>query len=90
VLRLGFLLALLAGGVAGIGATQRSLAALQEERELTVRIRDDGSGFDVAAASAAAGRLGLRTMRDRVRAVGGELDIWSSPDAGTEVVVVMR
>jgi hypothetical protein len=63
VLRLGFLLALLAGGVAGIGATQRSLAALQEERELTVRIRDDGSGFDVAAASAAPGRLGLRTMR---------------------------
>jgi signal transduction histidine kinase len=43
---------------------------------------DDGGGFD--AASAGDG-LGLVSMRDRIGAVGGELEVVSSPGRGTAV-----
>jgi signal transduction histidine kinase len=46
-----------------------------------VEVADDGSGFDPAAA----GRLGLASMRDRARAVGGMLDVRSVPGGGTTV-----
>jgi signal transduction histidine kinase len=45
-------------------------------------IADDGVGMD---ASAAADCLGLVSMRDRVGAVGGELEISSAPGRGTIV-----
>jgi len=49
---------------------------------LTVRVCDDGDGFD-----AAEGRgTGLANLRDRVAAVGGALQIDSSPGAGTTVL----
>ncbi len=46
-------------------------------------VRDDGLGFDPAAARGS-GRLGLDGMAERARLVGGELDLRSSPGAGTE------
>jgi signal transduction histidine kinase len=46
-------------------------------------IRDDGSGF-VFRDHAPAG-LGLRTMRHRAQAIGGIIDIQSSPPQGTEI-----
>jgi signal transduction histidine kinase len=49
-------------------------------------VSDDGQGFDVDAA-AELGRLGLRSMAERVRQVGGELTIDSSPGSGTRVEV---
>ena len=49
-----------------------------------LRIRDDGRGFDPVAVREA-GRLGLDGMAERARLVGGELDLRSSPGAGTEV-----
>ena len=47
-------------------------------------VRDDGTGF--SAADRARASLGLVSMRERVRLVGGELDIVSRPDHGTSVV----
>jgi two-component system sensor histidine kinase UhpB len=55
---------------------------------LCVTIRDDGMGFDVAAAGDRAmrgDRIGLLNMRERATRVGGKLDIASSPEHGTEV-----
>jgi signal transduction histidine kinase len=45
-------------------------------------VADDGSGFDPGAANAG---YGLSGMRDRVRQVGGTVEVTSSPGGGTEV-----
>jgi PAS domain S-box-containing protein len=52
---------------------------------LQLAVRDDGRGFDPALA---AGRisLGLAGMRERVRLLGGHLDIESAPGHGTTIV----
>lgn len=49
-------------------------------------VRDDGVGFDPAAA---ADGYGLAGMRARVRQVGGTLDVRSSPGKGTHVTVTI-
>lgn len=57
--------------------------SLRDQREkLTFSIRDQGPGFDVANAIMG---FGLQNMRDRVSALGGELDINSRPGARTKV-----
>ena len=50
-------------------------------------IRDDGVGYDIAGlpANGHTPSLGLRNMRDRVEAMGGDLDITSGPGQGTEL-----
>ena len=51
--------------------------------ELTLSVRDDGKGFDPAAAPR--GRWGMTTMRERAEAAGGAFSIHSSPGSGTTV-----
>ena len=56
---------------------------------VALSVRDDGRGFDVAAAQrrAAAGEsLGVVSMEERVALVGGSLQIHSAPGQGTVVV----
>ena len=48
-------------------------------------VADDGVGFDPAARSIAARRLGLISMRERAEALGGTFEIVSSPGQGTTV-----
>jgi ligand-binding sensor domain-containing protein/signal transduction histidine kinase len=57
------------------------------EKLLRVRIRDDGVGIDphVLDHGERAGHWGLPGMRERAKQIGGELDVWSELDAGTEV-----
>jgi signal transduction histidine kinase len=54
-----------------------------------LEVTDDGQGFDVTArrpdGSVHGGGLGLRTMRDRVTELGGQLTIDSAPGTGTRV-----
>jgi signal transduction histidine kinase len=50
-------------------------------RTVVLEVTDDGCGFDPAVP----GRLGLASMRDRARAVGGRLNVRSAPGAGTTV-----
>lgn len=52
---------------------------------LHVEVRDDGRGFDPGDRSLRGTRLGLTSMRDRARVLGGALSITSSPGAGTTV-----
>ncbi|HEX5273169.1 MAG TPA: PAS domain S-box protein, partial [Gemmataceae bacterium] len=50
-------------------------------------VEDDGCGFDPdAVTGAAAGRLGLLGMRERLGLVGGTLTVESTPGAGTTVI----
>jgi len=55
------------------------------EQHLTLVVSDDGVGFDADAPELRARRLGLTTMSERARAVGGELRIDSRPGAGTTI-----
>jgi signal transduction histidine kinase len=59
---------------------------LQNGDGLFLRIADDGIGFDPSRAN---GGFGLTSMRDRARALGGELRIVSRPGSGTSVEVVL-
>lgn len=57
---------------------------------ITLRIADDGIGFDSSSdgpAAAARGRIGLVSMRERAANVGAELVLSSVPGTGTEVQV---
>jgi signal transduction histidine kinase len=52
---------------------------------LVLAVRDNGSGFDTSPTSARAS-LGLMSMRERVRVLGGKVDIDSGPGRGTAIV----
>jgi signal transduction histidine kinase len=59
-----------------------------DQNELTLEVRDDGSGFEPAAVFARDDRhYGLVGMRERVRAVGGEFHLDSAPGKGTDLTV---
>ena len=55
-----------------------------DDTRISLRIIDDGVGFDPSHAVAG---LGLESMRQRVRALGGFIDISSSPNSGTRIEV---
>ena len=52
---------------------------------VSVTVGDDGVGFDPTARTISSRRLGLTSMRERVAALGGELQIQSAPGRGTSV-----
>jgi signal transduction histidine kinase len=52
-----------------------------DDPTLALDIHDDGVGFD--SAGEFPGHLGLRSMRERMSALGGRLDIESAPGHGT-------
>jgi len=58
---------------------------------LQCAVRDDGTGFDVAAlvSSKQPGGLGLLGIRERLNAVGGSVRIRSQPGMGTELIVAV-
>jgi signal transduction histidine kinase len=63
---------------------------LNYSRDLTVRVRDNGVGIDPAVVEKGKqGHLGLRGMRERAARIGGKLTVVSSPNAGTEVALVV-
>jgi signal transduction histidine kinase len=66
---------------ADAGSTEISLA--QRNGSLEFSVRDDGRGFDPAAAARGTGLLGIE---DRLDAIGGSLAIETEPGAGTRVV----
>lgn len=51
-----------------------------------VSVEDNGEGFDVREKSAGFGLLGLR---ERVKSAGGELEVTSTPGAGTRIVATL-
>jgi PAS domain S-box-containing protein len=53
---------------------------------LELSIRDDGVGFDLGAARAQSGGLGLISIEERVRLVHGTMQILAAPGRGVEVL----
>jgi signal transduction histidine kinase/ligand-binding sensor domain-containing protein len=59
-----------------------------EEDNCSVKVQDDGSGFDPEKAAALpAGHYGLIGMKERVSRMGGSLTLNSRSGAGTELVI---
>lgn len=71
------------------GADARAWVLLEDDPEaVTVTVRDDGAGFGAGTLdrAAAAGRLGVaQSICGRLRDVGGQADIRSTPGEGTQV-----
>src|SRR4029077_12381540 len=58
-----------------------------DERQLRLRVRDDGKGIDPKHLNedGRPGHFGLRGMRERAKLMGGKLEVWSELGSGTEV-----
>lgn len=58
---------------------------------VVLTVRDDGRGFDVLSLPErlADGHIGLASQTERVRSVGGDFEIRSSPGSGTAVRVLL-
>jgi NarL family two-component system sensor histidine kinase LiaS len=52
---------------------------------LTLRVSDDGRGFDTGKAS---GGFGLKSMGERMEGLGGYIDVESAPGEGTRVICI--
>jgi NarL family two-component system sensor histidine kinase YdfH len=57
----------------------------RSEERIIIEIRDNGKGFDPAAIGRQLGHYGLIGMKERVRILGGVLDISSASEQGTTV-----
>jgi PAS domain S-box-containing protein len=66
-------------------AKQAKAELCTANNEIRLRIVDTGVGFDPAIRSADVG-IGLLSMRERLRLVGGRLAIHSAPMRGTEIL----
>lgn len=56
------------------------------DRQLRLRIRDDGKGMSQKVLKeGVSGHFGLPGMRERAESIGARLTVWSEPDAGTEI-----
>jgi ligand-binding sensor domain-containing protein/signal transduction histidine kinase len=69
-------------------ATQLNIHLEFETRRLRFSVRDNGCGFDTAAAPASrTGHFGLVGIRERVEQLGGKLNLQSRPNEGTELTI---
>ena len=64
------------------GAVQVEVFLLMEGDQIRLRVKDRGKGFDPVQLSDG---LGLVSMRERLRLVGGKIKISSAPGLGTEI-----
>lgn len=70
------------------GAKQVACQIKGKEDKITLKMKDDGNGFDVTKI-AEKKTLGLLGMRERVIMLEGDFTIHSHPGAGTEVIVTI-
>jgi signal transduction histidine kinase/ligand-binding sensor domain-containing protein len=58
-----------------------------DPRQFRLRVRDDGRGIDpkTLEEGGRSDHWGLQGMRERAQKIGGQLNLWSRPETGTEV-----
>jgi signal transduction histidine kinase len=66
------------------GAKEARVELRGTEKEINLRVSDSGRGFDMESPGAKKG-LGLVSMRERLRLVGGDISMVSRPTQGTRI-----
>ena len=66
-------------------ASEVQIRLVTDDRDVALRIQDNGRGFESNGSTATG--MGMAIMRERVRAIGAQLHIDSSPETGTTVEV---
>jgi signal transduction histidine kinase len=72
------------------GSQQIEMSAHAQRDELTVRIADYGRGFDSTQMAEQDGHFGLVGMRERMKRLGGRLELATAPGEGTVVTLRLR
>jgi signal transduction histidine kinase len=79
--------------VAKHAGTDRATVTLKvdPEQHLRIEVQDHGRGFDPIAMEAKSenGHFGLFSVRERMQAMGGSLDVKSRPGEGTTITMVL-
>ncbi|MBI5022445.1 MAG: hypothetical protein HZB59_13500 [Ignavibacteriales bacterium] len=73
-------------------ASEASLIAEQHENELVITVRDNGKGFDNLSVTNGAGArkgFGLVGLSERVKLLNGTLEIKSSQNQGTTIIITI-
>lgn len=75
-------------------ATRVVVSLTEDESGVRLDVVDDGTGFDARllatpAGDVGAGGYGLRASRDRLRALGGSLDVETAPGDGTALTAYL-
>jgi len=69
-------------------ATELHLSLTSTAQGCEARLRDNGVGFDVASTEGTS-HYGLKGMRERIRKIGGELNVETAPGKGTEIQITV-
>jgi signal transduction histidine kinase len=70
------------------GVDEAEVAIASVDGEITVMVTDAGRGFDTRTNNPE--RLGLRlSVQERIQSVGGSVQVWSSPGAGTAILLAV-
>jgi PAS domain S-box-containing protein len=73
-------------------ATRVSISLKRKDHQMCLSVEDNGRGFEVERIMARRGRkrgLGLASMEERARMLGGTFHIWSAPNMGTKIQVTV-
>jgi PAS domain S-box-containing protein len=65
-------------------ASNAEVTLRTDDEAIVIEVADDGQGFDVTSDNAG---IGLSAMRERVKGLGGKIEVKSSPGEGTKVTV---
>lgn len=68
-------------------AGQSTVKLISAYPNIILSIEDNGKGFDVEEQPATMKRMGLQSMQERARLLGGKIAIQSQPGKGTKIVV---
>jgi PAS domain S-box-containing protein len=74
------------------GTGQAILTMEKRMDHLCITVMDEGKGFDFpvgAPSGSVSSKFGLYSIQERMRALGGSLEIQSTPDKGTRAILVL-
>lgn len=70
-------------------ATAAKVSVKKDDQSIKIKIQDNGNGFDHELAVVTSKSLGLRTMHERISAIGGKLIFGKNNTSGTVVEIVV-